>query len=201
MSLSVVKSGCLQKIRGCGLLNPDISSTLPTVLLTESGFRWFGGWLWETVAMLFLLIAVPVGEIRNEEEVRMLTGALVAVVSGMIGMMWLLVKTLAHSKDAAQEARQTNAAVNNTGPGQHRLYDKISLIESEIGKLVEAQNDFTEKGWRNLPDDLGTALGLTETIRAIQRDDVSVGERLEAMQSMLEEHVARERQYNEYGPD
>ena len=131
----------------------------------------------------------------------MLAGALVAVVVSLVGLIGLMWKTLAHSKEAAVEARQANAAVNNTGPGEHRLYDKISLIEKEIGRLVEAETDFTEKGWRNLPEDLNTALGLTETIRSIQRDDVDVSRRVVEIQVMLEAHIARERRYNEYDPD
>lgn len=128
----------------------------------------------------------------DHSEVALAT--LGVIVTGLLGMLWLLVKTLAHSRTAADEATAANQAVNNTsGPGEHRLYDKVTAMQNDLEQLVEAQDDFTEKGWRSLPDDIATAVGLTEVIRDLQHEDLDITAHLHRIETVLVEHVARER--------
>ena len=112
---------------------------------------------------------VPVAS-AHDGDITIIIGSLVAITTALIGMLWLLVRTLAHSRTAADEARMANAAVNNTGPGEHRLYDRIGSMQTDIQRLVNTQDDFAELGWQSLPDDLHDAPSLTTTIRDLQRE-------------------------------
>ena len=128
----------------------------------------------------------------QDEQIRILVGALVALVTAVIGMMTLLIRTLAHSKEAAADARATNAAVNNTGPGEHRLYDKITHIQVDVEHLVEVNKIFQARGYDGMDEDLSTGPALQHTIREIQQGGDDVGSRLNTIQEMLEAHIERE---------
>ena len=120
-------------------------------------------------------------------------GVLAAVVTGLIGMMWLLVKTLAHSKEASVQAGAANRAVNDVGETDQRLYDMVSTMKEDLEVLLVAQTDFSEKGWKHLPSDIGDAPALTEKIRGLERDDKDMIERLKVIQTELLKHIEREK--------
>ena len=82
--------------------------------------------------------------------------------------------------NARSQARAANAAVNNVGPGAHRLYDQIGHLSDAIQRIETKQNDFDTKGWPTLPSDMNTAAGLTEVIRDIQHELHVVNTRLAA---------------------
>ena len=94
----------------------------------------------------------------------------------VVGVMSALTFTI----KAWSQARAANAAVNNVGPGEHRLYDQIGHLSDAIQRIETKQNDFDTKGWPTLPSDMNTAAGLTEVIRDIQHELHVVNTRLAA---------------------
>lgn len=111
-----------------------------------------------------------------------IVGALVAVLMMLAAGLIYLVKTF----KAAQGA---NSAVNNVGPGEHRLYDKIGFLQKGMEHLIEANDQFNRKGWNSLPQDINTASGLTEVIRELQNDHRSGHELLERIEIELLRHI------------
>lgn len=79
-----------------------------------------------------LAVSPPVDAVQQAEVLGVLLGVLVALVTLIV----VIVKTYG-------QAKQANQAVNNTGPGEHRLYDKILHISEDIAHLKERadQND------------------------------------------------------------
>jgi hypothetical protein len=152
---------------------------------------------------MFDLLAVPVADI-HDDDIKLLVGALVALVTGVLAMMSLLIKTLANSRIAANEAKAANAAVNNTGPGEHRLYDRVEImggkvehIETNVDHLVEVNKIFQARGYDGMDEDLSTGPALQETIRDIQKTDRNVGKRLSDIYSTLIDHIEREEKQTE----
>ena len=86
--------------------------------------------------------------------------ALIAIVGTSIAALVYIIKNTTITKAAAKDAAEANIAVNNIGPGDHRLYDVISRIEAK-------QADF-DKLWGNLPSHMNSAVTLSETIHDIQ---------------------------------
>jgi len=115
--------------------------------------------------------------------------AVIALASMLAASLVYLVKGYSNSKTAAEQATEANKAVNNVGPGDHRLYDKISSIEKNVEHLIRDQETFDSHGWETLPQDLGTAVGLTTTIRDLQHGHKEQGEKLDEIKSILVEHV------------
>ena len=90
---------------------------------------------------------------------------------------------------AAMEAKAANSAVNNVGPGKHNLYDMVEHIRDEVGGLKDGKAQFDSHGWETLPDDIGTAVGLTTTIRDLQNGHAAVNEKLDTIIVELRDHV------------
>jgi hypothetical protein len=109
----------------------------------------------------------------HDQIVLGLIGVLGVVIAGLV----YIVKAYANTKVAAQQATEANKAVNNIGPGEHRLYDVIARIEAK-------QDDF-DKRWGNLPDGMDDAVGLVELLHGLDR-------RVSEIQVQLVEHVAWE---------
>ena len=86
--------------------------------------------------------------------------ALIAIVATSVAGLVYIIKNTTITKAAAKNAYEANKAVNNIGPGDHRLYDVISRIETK-------QADF-DKLWGNLPSHMNSAVTLSETIHDIQ---------------------------------
>ena len=134
--------------------------------------------------------------------------ALIAIIATAIAGLVYTIKNNSLVKEGSKAAQQVNQAVNNVGPGEHRLYDMVAMIRDEIKYLTEAQHDFANKGWATLPADIGTASRLTETIRDLQSKDKFVVQKLEeitvslkSLHEGLQEHVEWEMQqkYKEAG--
>ena len=120
--------------------------------------------------------------------------ALIAVLATCVGILGYVIKNASTSKRGLEQATQANSAVNNIGPGEHRLYDKITGIEASVQKLIEIQEKFSDHGWETLPPDLNTAVGLTVTIRELQHSYHTVNGKLDEILINLQEHVEWEMQ-------
>jgi Na+-translocating ferredoxin:NAD+ oxidoreductase RnfG subunit len=143
--------------------------------------------------MLSLIIGQDSGITAAELQIF---APLLGMLATMVGVLVFLVKSYRQTEIAATEAKQTNNSVNNVLPGMPTLYQQVLQIKETMNKFTDAQDDFTQKGWRSLPEDINTAIGLTETIRELQHKDIaiqesldSLGERLDVMVEELREHI------------
>ena len=118
-------------------------------------------------------------EVAAEPSTGM-TAALITVILMLAGVLVFVIRTYT-------EAKAANRAVNNVGPGEHSLWDQLANIRDDVLELVEAQRDFAKRGWQTLPDDIGTAARLTETIRVLQANDARNVEDHERIVSALAE--------------
>ena len=83
-----------------------------------------------------------------------------------IVVAWIGMRAAQKAKTSSREA---NAAVNDVGTGELRIYEKVSRIDDVVGRLEKHQDDFDAKGWETgLPVDMNSAPKLTETIRGLQ---------------------------------
>jgi len=87
--------------------------------------------------------------------------ALITIVGTSIAALVYTIKNNALGKGIARDAYEANKAVNNIGPGEHRLYDVIARIEKK-------QDEFDKK-WGNLPEDMDDAVGLVELIHGMDK--------------------------------
>ena len=117
-----------------------------------------------------------------------------AVVAMLVPLVGALVYLARRTNIAADQATQANQAVNNVGPGAHSLFDQISFMRDDIQELREAHQDFARRGWPTLPDDIGTASKLTETIRQIQHEQRHLLAEVQALSDRLIEHDRWERE-------
>lgn len=95
-----------------------------------------------------------------------LIAGLGVVITMLAGSLVLLAKMLV-------QTREVNAAVNNRAEGDG-LFAQIATIQMTVDKLLQSEEDFASKGWRNLPSDLDSAAKLTQTIRDLQATDKEV---------------------------
>ena len=116
---------------------------------------------------------------QNHDQIIL---SLIALSATLVTGLIYLVKNYRTTKDTNLQTTAVNAAVNNVGEGEHRLYDKITAIHQivimnkdhlddlkiDVDELVVQQKAFSEKGWQHLPPDLRDAPALTQTIRDIQ---------------------------------
>ena len=101
-----------------------------------------------------------------------LVGSLGVVILLLVGALLYLVASARKQIDSVEHhAKAANRAVNNVGPGEHRMYDKIEMIRANVESLVQAHEEFAKRGWQTLPDDLATSSALTSTIRELQHAD------------------------------
>jgi hypothetical protein len=115
--------------------------------------------------------------------------ALIAIIGTSIAALVYTIRNNTIIKGAAQDASDINKAVNNIGPGEHRLYDMISMVRDDMAKVTEAQEEFSKKGWATLPPDIASASGLTEVIRSLQNSDKAQHEKMDQILKALDEHV------------
>ena len=101
----------------------------------------------------------------------------VAVLGTVIATFGIAIRNGGYSKTAAKAATEANKAVNNVGPGEHRLYDLIDQI-------AQKQAEFDVR-WGNLPAGLDNSVSLAETIHDIHRT-------IHSMQTDLRNHIDRE---------
>jgi hypothetical protein len=118
---------------------------------------------------------IPVeGAIAGHDQIML---GLVAVLGTLAGVLVVAIRNGNVVKIAAQQATEANKAVNNVGPGEHRLYDVISRIEAK-------QDDF-DRRWGNLPEEMDDAVGLAELLHEMRRE-------IRETRGELREHVAWE---------
>jgi len=120
--------------------------------------------------------------------------ALIALIGTCVSILGIAIRNGSTAKEGLKQATQANSAVNNIGPGEHRLYDKVKHIEEAVTKLVTLQEQFDAHGWETLPPDLNTAVGLTVSIRDLQNHYASTQEKLDQIILSLQEHVEWEMQ-------
>ena len=100
--------------------------------------------------------------------------ALIALIGTSIAALVYTIRNNALGKGIAVDAAEANRAVNNVGPGEHRLYDLVSRIE--------VKQDAFDKAWGNLPAEMGDAVGLVSLLHGMRRD-------ISTIQTQLAEHV------------
>lgn len=111
--------------------------------------------------------------------------ALIAVIATSVGALVFVIRAAATvSKDTNQQVSEVNNAVNNIGPGEHRLYDKVDHISRELASVTATLNSVSQElrdhrtnwekfnaSWGSLPPEMDTAADLAVVIEHI-RDDV-----------------------------
>lgn len=115
--------------------------------------------------------------------------AILGILATLVAALVFLAKGYAKTKVAAEQATQANQAVNNVGPGEHRMYDMVTEMGKKLEHISVEQEEFQTKGWKTLPDDLASASRLTETIRSIQHNDEILHQKLDMIIKELREHV------------
>lgn len=120
-----------------------------------------------------------VGDISSNQDQIIL--ALIAIIGTSVAALVYTIRNNTIAKGASEQVRQVNNAVNNIGPGEHRLYDKVDRIEKSVSKLEADQEEFDSHGWENLPPDLNNAVMLTSTIRDLQNHHESLNEKLDTI--------------------
>jgi len=125
----------------------------------------------------------------NQDQIML---ALIALVATSITALVYVIRNGRYSRTGAEQATAANEAVNNVGEGKHKLYDMVERIRDDVTDLKEDQDQFDSHGWETLPSDIGTAVGLTTTIRDLQNNHKQVNEKLDTLISELREHVAWE---------
>lgn len=139
------------------------------------------------------------------------------IVLGLLGttiatLVWVIKngsrvkETSDYAQIAAHQSSAANKAVNNVGPGDHTLYDMVAAIKEDVLELKAEVKDvraeqraFASHGWETLPDDMNTAVALTQTIRGLQNGHSAVHDKLDSIAAELRAHILR--QDGTLGPD
>jgi hypothetical protein len=136
-----------------------------------------------------------------ESQMAASSGTTDQIVLALIGLLGTSIAALVYTirnntiaKQAVSVVEDVNAAVNNVGPGQHRLYEMVEHIKADIIALKEGQRHYDAHGWDMLPPDLGTSVALTSTIRDIQYHTASVTTKLDTLIDEVRSHVEWEMQ-------
>lgn len=137
----------------------------------------------------------------TDTETQGFIGIIGVLAVALAGAMTFSIKGWQEAKRGAMEAKAANSAVNNIGPGEHRLYDKVANIDHALAILNTRQEDFDEKGWEHgLPDDLNSAPKLTQTVRELQAqaetntdEHKQIMSRIDKLITTLTDHDAWER--------
>lgn len=69
--------------------------------------------------------------------------ALIAVISLSMGALVFVIRNSKMVKETHEQISQVNTAVNNIGPGEHRLYDKVTHVISELEDVKNILHDVT----------------------------------------------------------
>jgi hypothetical protein len=132
----------------------------------------------------------------NQDQIML---ALIALLGTCVACLVWIIKNGRTIRIAADEATAANHAVNNVGGGDHKMYDmvrdikgEVKQIKSDVTGLKKDQTQFDSHGWETLPPDIGTAVGLTTTIRDLQNNHKQVNGKLDTLISELREHVVWE---------
>lgn len=134
---------------------------------------------------------MTVPQIPDGEPNALIVWAMIFVVLSLVSLLTFTIKTY-------KKAEQVDKAVNNVGPGEATLVEKVTDIRQDLNKVIDFAELFTQRGWTSLPGDLDTSAHLTETIRAIQAEAKALHvmhdllrERIEYVDAKVERHLAR----------
>lgn len=122
--------------------------------------------------------------------------ALIAVIAASVGALVFVIRNAGGTvKDTNRQVTEVNKAVNNIGPGEHRLYDKVDHIYQELGQVTGILQTVTEElkdhrtrweefhaRWGSFPDGMDSAADLAITLNQIKAD-------IQKVQDALKEHV------------
>lgn len=135
--------------------------------------------------------------------------ALISIIAIAVGALVFVIKngkvardtneqvtnTISTIQDTNAQITQVNRAVNNIGPGDHRLYDKVALAVNELEEVKDILGYVTEEikqnrvnwknfhtAWDSLPDGMNNASDLAKSLLEIRGDIAKV-------QQALAEHV------------
>lgn len=111
--------------------------------------------------------------------------ALIAVVASAVAALVFVIRSSRYAREGAEQATAANRAVNDTTPGQHRLYDLVDRIRNDVADL---------KAHQHVTEHHGVA------IRALERSDDELHAKLDVLLSELRDHVEWE-MTQKYGPD
>jgi hypothetical protein len=79
----------------------------------------------------YLLLNVPAIPVPDEPH-HFTVGLLGVLTMMMVAVLVYVLRTLTAAQGAHRAATEANQAVNNTGPGEHRLYDRVMNIEQDF---------------------------------------------------------------------
>ena len=137
-----------------------------------------------------------------------LTGVIAALSILLVILLGLAAKVLSYAKVGAYQATAANKATNGIGEGEHRLYDMVSRMDEKLHVLVDAHEDFHDRGWHRLDGDLADATKLTMTIRQLQAategahvQRASILADLAALDKLIRAHDEWERSVKHANPD
>ena len=111
--------------------------------------------------------------------------ALIGIIATSVAALVYTIRNNTLAKAATQTVAEVNKAVNNIGPGEHRLYDKVDDIQKKVDVLQASQEAFDEHGWNHLPADFNDAVSLTSTIRDLQNHRKTTDEKLDRILAEL----------------
>ena len=80
---------------------------------------------------VFLLLGIPTIPVPDQPH-HFTIGLLGAITVMMVAVLVYVLRTLAAAQGAQISAHEANQAVNNSGPGEHRLYDRVTNIERDF---------------------------------------------------------------------
>jgi hypothetical protein len=147
------------------------------------------------VAFLFPMQSVAdTGQSLSDSETQIVL-ALIALIGTSIAALVYTIKNNSIGKSIAIDASEANRAVNNVGPGEHRLYDKVSTVITEMSAIKSHIHEHQEKWdefnarWGNLPEALGNGANLVVTIHDIRNSVASVSEKVSTLDSKLDEYI------------
>lgn len=104
------------------------------------------------------MLNLPIPEAPTAENPNaLLVWALVVVVLALATSVVFLIR-------GYKKVETIESAVNNVGPGEGTISQRITEINNSVDKLITAH----DRGWGSLPDDLDTSAHMTETIRDLQ---------------------------------
>lgn len=133
---------------------------------------------------------MPTEEASNVVNDLGIVGSLgVVILILVVALIWVIKNMRGTLDETLKYSMKAEHAVNGVGEGEHRLFDKVHLIQEQVTMLLDFQKDHERRGWRSLPDDLNTAAGLTQTIRSLQDHDSHIQETLDRIETRLIQHV------------
>lgn len=121
--------------------------------------------------------------------------ALIAVIAASVGALVFVIRNGKVARDTNVQISEVNKAVNNIGPGEHRLYDKVTHILVDLSEvkanvstlttLVEQHSIF----WENLHQRWGTSThepGPTNEMTVALKE---IREEVSKFSTVLEAHI------------